>query len=121
MMLTLAVREAMLSKPEQIQPEVRKAAFIFSESFAGFDGHFPNNPILPGVAQIMAVALTVHPDGPSRIRQIRRSKFVSLVKPGETMTVHARLSETAEGVLVTAECSANNGICAQIKLVLDLS
>ena len=121
MTLASAVREALLDKPEQMQPDVRKAAFFFPESFAGFDGHFPDNPILPGIAQIMAAALTVHPDGPSRIRQIIRSKFISIVRPGETMTVKARLSESKEGALVTAECSTNNGVCAHIRLVLTFS
>ena len=121
MTLTSAVRKAMLDKPEPIQPDVRRAAFLFSETFAGFDGHFPNNPMLPGIAQIIAAALTVHPDGPSRIRQIVRCKFVSIVRPGETMTVKARFSEAEEGILVAAECSTNNGVCAQIKLVLTVS
>jgi len=121
MTLTSAVREAMLGKPEQVQPDVRKAAFFFSENFAGFDGHFLNNPILPGIAQIMAVALTVHPDGPSRIRKIIRCKFVSIVRTGETMTVEARCIEAEEGALVTAECSTDKGICAHIKLELTFS
>ena len=121
MTLTTAVREAMQGKPEQIQPGVNKAEFVFSETFAGFAGHFSNNPILPGIAQIIAAALTAHPDGPSHIRQIRGSKFVSLVRPGEIMTVEARFSEAEGNTLVNAECYTNNGVCAKIKLVLTLS
>ena len=120
MTLTAAIREAMQGRPEQIQPGVRKAEFIFSDTFAGFDGHFPNNPILPGIAQIIAAALTTHPDGPSHIRQIKAGKFISLVRPGETMAVEARFSEAGGNTLVNAECSTNNGVCAKIKLVLAL-
>lgn len=118
MTLSAAVQNAMLGTPEQTEPDVRKAAFFFPETFAGFDGHFPGNPMLPGIAQIMSAALTAHPDGPSRICQVRRTKFVSMVRPGDTMTVEARMRDVAEGVLVTAECSTDNGVCAAIKLVL---
>ena len=121
MTLVTAVREAMLGKPEQIRQDTRRAAFFFPESFAGFDGHFPDDPMLPGIAQILAAALTVHPKGSSRLRRIRRAKFVAIIRPGATMTVEARYSEAEEGTLVTAECSTDNGVCAQLKLVLALS
>jgi 3-hydroxyacyl-[acyl-carrier-protein] dehydratase len=121
MTLVSAVREAMLGTPEQIRQDTRRAAFFFPEAFVGFDGHFPNNPMLPGIAQIIAAALAVHPEGSSRIRQIRRAKFVSIVRPGETMTVEARYCEVEDGTLVTAECSTDNGVCAQLKLVLTLA
>ena len=121
MTLVSAVREAMLAQPEQIQQDIRKAAFFFPETFVGFDGHFPNNPMLPGIAQIIAATLVVHPEGSSRIRQIKRAKFVSIVRPGETMTVEAHYRGVEGGALVTAECSTDNGVCAQLKLVLALS
>ena len=121
MTLVSAVRKAMLGNPEQIQPDTWRAAFFFPEAFVGFDGHFPNNPMLPGIAQIIAAALVVHPEGSSRIRQIRRAKFVSIVRPEETMTVEARYCEVEDGALVTAECSTDNGVCAQVKLVLALA
>jgi len=121
MTLVSAVREAMLGKPEQIQQDTRRATFFFPEAFVGFDGHFPDNPMLPGIAQIIAATLTVHPEGPSRMRQIKRAKFVSIIRPRETMTVEARYCEVEDGTLVTAACSTDNGVCAQLKLVLTLS
>jgi len=121
MTLVSAVRKAMLGKPKQIQQDTRRAAFFFPETFVGFNGHFPNNPMLPGIAQIIAATLTVHPEGSSRMRQIRRAKFVSIIRPKETMTVEARYCEVEDGTLVTAECSTDNGVCAQLKLVLTLS
>lgn len=119
MSLCSAVRAAMVHGPEETRPTFFKADFFFAPDFTGFNGHFPGNPMLPGVAQIMAAALAVAPDGPERLLQLRRTKFVSIVRPGETMTVRANCRELPEGLLVDAECSAQNILCAHIKLLLE--
>ena len=125
MSLSSAVRGALARGPEDVAPDTREAEFVFTEDFAGFDGHFPGDPMLPGIAQIMAVALTVQPGGTAhtggtaRLRQIRRTKFVSMVRPGDAMRVRAQYRAIDEGLLVTAECATENGVCAQIKVVLE--
>lgn len=119
MSLAHAVQKAMLREPESSAPDVRVAEFLFDENFAGFDGHFPGRPMLPGIAQIMAVALTVAPEGSARLRSIGRTKFVSMVDPGDIMTVRATCQETGDGLRVTGECSTPKGVCAHIKIVLN--
>ena len=105
-----------------VTPVTRTAEFFFGPDFAGFDGHFPGDPILPGIVQIMAVALTARPGyagGPAKLLQVGRTKFTGFVRPGETLRVRAVLSDHADGVRVSGECSTANGVCAQIKIVLD--
>ena len=114
-----AVQSSMQGSPVAVSPDEWEALFTFGDDFAGFDGHFPGNPILPGVAQIMAAVLTAAPGREARLRSIGRSKFLSMVRPGETMRVRARASRTGDALAVTAECSTQNGPCAQLKLVLD--
>ncbi|MBU4262441.1 MAG: hypothetical protein KKC76_11320 [Proteobacteria bacterium] len=57
-----------------------------------FSGHFPNNPILPGIAQLKMVADLIafsrekevlHMTGLSRI------KFKKIVRPGDPLEIHA--------------------------------
>jgi 3-hydroxyacyl-[acyl-carrier-protein] dehydratase len=54
-----------------------------------FDGHFPGEPILPGVAQLaMAVNLLGEALGyPVTVTQISRVRFKQAIRPAETVTV----------------------------------
>ncbi|MDR2726549.1 MAG: hypothetical protein LBC10_00975 [Deltaproteobacteria bacterium] len=116
--LCLAVQRAMVRPPEPSASNVMEADFFFGPDFAGFDGHFPGDPILPGIAQFMAVVLTAHPDGRAKLLQVGRTKFLNLVRPGDTVHVRATLRDTHAGVQVSGECATRNGVCAQIKILL---
>lgn len=105
--------------PEEVAPGVLEASFLFAESFAGFDGHFPGNPIVPGIAQIMAAVQTASPDGSFRLRQVGRGKFTGMVRPGESMLVRAVTRQTGERFHVAADCFTANGPCARLKLVME--
>ena len=48
-------------------------------------GHFPGQPIVPGVVLLDQAILLVEAGGSLRIRGIAAAKFLSPVKPGETL------------------------------------
>lgn len=48
------------------------------------DGHFPGNPIVPGVVILDRVIDAVEADGGGKASVIRRCKFVKPLLPGET-------------------------------------
>jgi 3-hydroxyacyl-[acyl-carrier-protein] dehydratase len=54
-----------------------------------FSGHFPNNPILPGIAQLKMVAdLIAKPtEGSLRVTGLSRVKFRKIVRPGEQLDI----------------------------------
>lgn len=61
-----------------------------------FSGHFPDNPILPGIAQLDMVADVI---ATSRredlyIKRLNRVKFKKLVRPGELLEIHAMAAST---------------------------
>jgi len=69
--------------------------FRYEPSFTGFQGHFPNDPILPGVCllQSLRVGLETAWEAPLRLTDILNAKFIAPVHPGET--IHFAVTETA--------------------------
>ena len=116
--LFFAVKGCMQGAPEQVAPGEWEASFAFDASFAGFNGHFPGNPVVPGIVQIMAVTLTAAPGADANLQQIGRSKFLSMVVPGDVMRVRAKTARIGDSIRVTADCATQNGPCSQLKLVL---
>lgn len=50
-----------------------------------FDGHFPGQPILPGVAELILVAGVLAPAGPTALTGVRHVRFRGLVRPGDEL------------------------------------
>jgi 3-hydroxymyristoyl/3-hydroxydecanoyl-(acyl carrier protein) dehydratase len=84
------------------------AVFSFSPEFSGFKGHFPGNPVLPGVCLIQAVLvlLAEQKRTPVTLKRIVSAKWFAPVKPGAELLIacHERkdaLVETAVRAHVT--------------------
>jgi hypothetical protein len=63
-----------------------------------FEGHFEGNPMLPGVAQVLALvdreARRVFPDLASRgARKLSRLKFQATIRPGDTLELGLTLED----------------------------
>ncbi|BHH82318.1 hypothetical protein LA52FAK_06070 [Desulforhopalus sp. 52FAK] len=55
-----------------------------------FSGHFPDNPILPGIAQLKMVAdlISRSSERDMYLAGVTRVKFRKIVKPGEVLDIH---------------------------------
>jgi len=65
-----------------------EATFVFDEEFVGFQGHFPERKILPGICQIMCVTIVM--EGWKKkwlsIEEVRKVKYFLPVEPGDELT-----------------------------------
>lgn len=86
---------------EELEPGVHCLAWKRIEPDSpAFAGHFPSNPVLPGVFLIEAVAQTAcvmlasasqpDPDGVPLLAAVNRFKFLKPIKPGQELRIATR-------------------------------
>ncbi|MBT9164722.1 MAG: 3-hydroxyacyl-(acyl-carrier-protein) dehydratase FabZ [candidate division WS2 bacterium] len=104
----------------------------YNESF--FQGHFPQEPIMPGVliieciAQVAAIVLSFSQTGnndagtlkkPKYLLTVEKVKFKKPVVPGDTMLIEVMiLKRFGEFVRIKGEVKANNEIVALGELTI---
>ncbi|CAK7039093.1 MAG: hypothetical protein DELT_00703 [Desulfovibrio sp.] len=115
-----AVVRSRIAGPEP-EGETVCATFIFTDGFTGFEGHFPGNPIVPGIAQVYAVQAVVGAvcGHGVALRETIRCKFTRPVLPNETVRV-AYTGEWEEGTIrCKANVTANGQPCSSMTLLLE--
>ena len=85
-------RWSLPSNVRRIAPNALEAQVFVPEDSAWFSGHFPGEPILPGIAVIHAVYETILQDAKDRgesvrIASLKRIRFTSPVRPGDTLLI----------------------------------
>ncbi len=101
-------------KVEPIAEGTFSAKFCFPASFSGFDGHFPDQPVLPGVCLVQAVLVAVEQALGQKLEltEIVLAKFFSVSKPDETLTAVCRVNEE----MIRAKISRGDDRIAEIRL-----
>lgn len=67
------------------------AKWIVPHDLSYLQGHFPNQPIVPGVAILDAsVQLITNAFGSCELSQVKSSKFLKPLLPGSTVTIECR-------------------------------
>jgi len=97
----------LIDRVTELEPGVRAVA---EHTFTGKEwyqaGHFPGNPIVPGVilvesmaqsATVMAMALPEYRDGLGLFAGIEEMKFKRMVKPGDTARFEAVVDKMRRG------------------------
>ncbi len=101
----------------------------FNEWF--FQGHFPNNPVMPGVLQVEAMAQTggilcinSMPPGEydTYFLKIESCKFKAMVKPGDTMLLKLELIEPIRRGICVMRGTAfvGNKVCTEAEMIAQL-
>jgi 3-hydroxymyristoyl/3-hydroxydecanoyl-(acyl carrier protein) dehydratase len=96
------------------------ATLVCPPAFTGFQGHFPGNPVLPGVCMVQAIlALLAQAHAATRIQlqAIVSAKFFAVARPDEVLTVTAREQAQADGAVpVTARIMSGTKKTAEVAL-----
>lgn len=81
---------------EQHTP-LRAGPFVIASDDACLDGHFPGNPLVPGVVvlDLAARALEKARTGPVEIAGVSQAKFASPLRPGEPLMIECEAAPGA--------------------------
>lgn len=93
--------------------------FAFPPEFIGFQGHFPEKKILPGVCQVQcALSMLEKNTGKAVIlKEIMVAKYFSPLFPGDEMTcVVGFVAETAGDIVAKAIITKNTTKVSELKL-----
>lgn len=77
-------------------PGAIQAQVVVHDDSPWFSGHFPGNPILPGIAQLHMVAAVIARSRQEdlSIKRVQRVKFKKIVRPGERLEIDAAATST---------------------------
>ena len=99
----------------------------FNEPY--FNGHFPGNPVMPGVLQLEAMAQTAGVlvvrynkwvPKPAFFMSADKVKFRKPVRPGDQVRIHAKLVKVRSGKIALAEatCSVDGQVVSSAELMI---
>ncbi len=94
------------------------ARLTFPADFIGFQGHFPGNPVLPGVCLVEAVlgiAERAH-GGPLRLERIASAKFREAVRPEQPIAIDCTSSGDGQQLRIDARVSGADRRVADLVL-----
>jgi 3-hydroxyacyl-[acyl-carrier-protein] dehydratase len=111
------VLAAALAEPKRGSDGCVTQEFRFPEDFIGFQGHFPDRPMLPAVVQLMMIraALRAAYGECGSVASIKSASFMRSILPLETVRVDCVPRDVAHAWQV--ELRVGDEVAAKAKLV----
>jgi len=111
------LREVNSTTPNKIEA----LAYVPTDS-SWFLGHFPNEPILPGIALINLVQQAIIEDAAVRSEEIifealKRVRFTGPVRPGESLKVNINREEAGQEILFAFKVTHEENIVCSGQIV----
>ena len=109
-----------LTEPRRIEEGSWEASLVLGPDFIGFDGHFPDQPVTPAVAQMLAgICLAEAALGrPWRLGQVTRAKFLKPLEPGRIITLRCHISLDSRPVC-SCECLSDEKRASAFTMILE--
>ncbi|HIE08112.1 MAG TPA: hypothetical protein EYP64_08710 [Desulfarculaceae bacterium] len=97
MMIRQEINQTAVGEFAKTSPETGSQNFHPKAGFVGFDGHFPDYPILPAMLQILFGIVVAEKilETDLVMKKLDKAKFMAQVKPDEIINVSCRISRPA--------------------------
>ena len=94
--------------------------FCFDGAAEFFAGHFPGQPILPGIFQVemTRTAAEWNLGRTLSVQTVRKAKFLRPVHPGETLRLALKLTPDGDGFLATGRFAVGEQAAGETQLRL---
>jgi 3-hydroxymyristoyl/3-hydroxydecanoyl-(acyl carrier protein) dehydratase len=105
----------------KIQPDqtTAEAQLYFSNSFVGFDGHFPGSPLLPGIL-MMKTGLLISEISVGKhlcVKKVKHAKFAKSIFPGQKVNLNINLKVQKDSIQINAALTHNKETCAKYSIL----
>jgi 3-hydroxymyristoyl/3-hydroxydecanoyl-(acyl carrier protein) dehydratase len=96
--------------------------FVFPPEYPGFAGHFPGNPVLPGVCMIQAALVMQEAsiNSPVTLEKVVSAKWFAPVKPGSELSFvsseSTKKQDEREGTAIKTRITCNGEKVAELVL-----
>ncbi len=92
----------------------------FDKNFIGFQGHFPDNPVLPGVVMIktMISMYELYKKKSFTLSQIKQAKFIEPVLADTFISFFVKSKSDDKGILLQGKVIKTKKIIAKISLII---
>ena len=92
----------------------------FNKSFLGFIGHFPNNPILPGIVIIFVMIrmYELYKNQKYTLSQIKLAKFIEPVSDETMISFFVKSDIDKDGIKLSGKVLKSDKIISKISLIL---
>jgi 3-hydroxymyristoyl/3-hydroxydecanoyl-(acyl carrier protein) dehydratase len=109
--------------PIELSEESFTKTFVFDDKFIGFDGHFPGNPILPAMIQLMLgeISAAEATGKPLKTTDVARAKFVMQVGPGDEITVTGKITQKNDATKVNVTLTVGGETASTYILTLAIT
>jgi 3-hydroxyacyl-[acyl-carrier-protein] dehydratase len=96
-----------------------EASFLFTPDFSGFKGHFPDNPVFPGICQVQAGLLILESWKKQELKmdELVLAKFYSPVSLNEEIIFKAAIEDSSAGLTARFKVTAKDKKVSDLKLI----
>ena len=97
------------------------AEYSFARNLAIFSGHFPGNPVLPGIFQIEMAryALEVINHKNYNISLISKAKFINMILPDSKITMKIKDADVDGGIKIRAKSYVDQTQTSDVIMVIN--
>ena len=106
--------------PTEANSATPEMTFFIPSIFSGFDGHFPGQPVVPGISQLLMaqVAIEKFYNKTMVIQSITRAKFIAQLSPEVSIKVVWKTKVSDEKTVYVCKLLVDSDIVSSFNLAM---